>query len=307
MGKQILVPLDGSALAEVVLSQAAALARATSADLKLLRIVTPVETSQALLGHAIVPDNMRRHWEEAAVAQAHGYLAAIAGQLERSGLCVTIEVLEAEQVVEALIASARREPISTIAMSTHGRAGLRRWVLGSVADQLIQFSPKPVMLVRAHPPHKYPPDITYHTIIVPLDGSPFAEQALEHAQAIAMHCNAALVLLSVVPIARDAGLIAIGGDPMWLLEEHQEDLEKLTTYVNRVAARIQPSGLQVRVAVVDGPPSDQISHVSVREQGDLIVMATHGRGGIRRLWLGSVASQLIHTTDLPLMLIHAQE
>jgi nucleotide-binding universal stress UspA family protein len=104
-----------------------------------------------------------------------------------------------------------------IAMATHGRSGLGRWLLGSVAEKVLQAVPRPLLLVRAREfIPAIPIDVSYRRILVPLDGSPFAEQALGQAQAIAAATGATLMLVTVVPMLDDAALAEVGVVPAWI-------------------------------------------------------------------------------------------
>ena len=318
MKESILVPLDGSDLAEVALPQAVALARMTGRSLTLLRVAPlPVAYSQAVWG-APVPTST---WEaaEEEPKRAREYLekvAAMCAQSSRRGLGqsdldfeVNTQVLEGDPASEITEYVEKHLRVRAIVMATHARRGIARWVFGSVAERILQTSTVPLLLVRATKEDVVPPlpvrpldEVAYRTIVVPLDGSSFAEIALEQAQQIAAASGAKLVLMSALPEYPPL--------PDALTREEVQSLwnreyEWRTSYLEEVKARLHAEGLEVDTHIVCESPSQAILDLSARERADLIVMSTHGTGGLRRLWLGSVASEVIRRATQPLLLIRA--
>jgi nucleotide-binding universal stress UspA family protein len=180
-------------------------------------------------------------------------------------------------------------------------------VLGSVAEKVLQSASWPLLLVPARAHAAVPADVSYRTIVVPLDGSQFAEQALGQAQAIAATTGAVLVLISVVPLLDDLALTDVGIVPAWAEAERQEEIEQRSSYLAGVAARLEAEGFTVQPHVVGGTPTEQILHASAAEHADLIVMATHGHTGVQRLWIGSVATKVVRSADRPVLLVRAHE
>ncbi|HWQ13325.1 MAG TPA: universal stress protein [Roseiflexaceae bacterium] len=288
MTRRILVPLDGSPLAEAALPHAAALARAAGDELLLLRVVTPAETSQSLFWKATIPAELREEWEEATLERADIYLRDTAARLRGAGLRVTTEVSAADDAAEAIVARADQDPhIGLVAMATHGRGGLGRWVLGSVASKVLQAVATPLLLVRAREEAPPAAEVTYRTMLVPLDGSGFAELALAEARLLAAATGAELVLVAVVG--------------------EGEDATQAAAYLDEVATRLRADHLAVRTRVLAGSPAERLLEAADEEHADLIVMATHGRGGWRRLWLGSVASKVVEGATAPVLLVRAQQ
>jgi nucleotide-binding universal stress UspA family protein len=196
MQQQILVPLDGSTLAESILPHAGALARATSSTLKLLQVKPPPLMDMGGNGMTSILEN----WQKQALDAARAYLTGVADRLQSAGLVVQTEVLEGDQATCIVSSAEQDRDLLLIAMTTHGGGGMRRWVFGSVASKVLHTCPRPLLLKR---PSKdklpLPGEVTYHTIVVPLDGSPFAEGVLEQAQRFASAVGAMLLLVSVVP------------------------------------------------------------------------------------------------------------
>jgi nucleotide-binding universal stress UspA family protein len=314
--KTILVPLDGSALAEQVLPYARELAALLGAQVRLVRALTDVEpenvyaeTMIGVYGVAESPEAYREHRQRArAELRQHteGYLTTRAYDLEEAGLDVATEVLVGP-TGEVIVEDARSQGAALIMMATHGYGGLKRWTLGSVTDKVVHTATTPVFVVRGADsrPAAGP---TIKRILVPLDGSAFAEQALPLATELATCANAQLILLEAIAptIETLAGFRPIGrpiaryGESMELLHWHaQQNLGAL-------AEQLRTRGLRVKTSIVNGHAAEVIVDEATRRGVDLIVMATHGYSGLKRLALGSVAHKVLHTATMPLVLVRAQ-
>ncbi|HMA33996.1 MAG TPA: universal stress protein [Chloroflexia bacterium] len=279
MQTKILVPLDGSARAEAILPAAATLAREIGSSLVLLRVAPEF-------------------------AGAAAYLHAWAAELETRGLLVTTQVLGGAPA-PAIIEYARHAPgIGLIAMATHGRRGLDRWVGGSVAEAVLQRAGRPLLLVRAgdRAPQDAP-QLILHTILVPLDGSTFAAQALDEARHLARATAATLLLVSVMPAPEHLSLAEAGITPFWVMEARQEAARRMRQELGVTARRLLDEGLPVRVRLMHGDPAAEILHAATEEHTDLVLMATHGRNGLQRLWPGSVALQVVQAATRPVLLV----
>jgi nucleotide-binding universal stress UspA family protein len=188
-------------------------------------------------------------------------------------------------------------------MATHGRGGLGRWLLGSVTEKVLQGASTPQLLVRAQASPA--PSGPYRKIIVPLDGSKLAEQALTASLPLAQATGATLLLLTVVPSSgeqRDAGGAT---EQAWATAPPAAETDHWQRYLAQVAREQVPEGVGVQTHVVYGHPAAGILQVSDAPDADLIVMATHGRGGLQRLWLGSVAWKVVQHTHRPVLLVRA--
>jgi nucleotide-binding universal stress UspA family protein len=300
MNQHILIPLDGSALAEAVLPHAERFAQLSGSALTLLHVATEAERSQTQFWVATAPAELRQQWEQAALTEIHSYLAALASRLQTSGLSVRTEVLAAEDAAGAIIAYAQADPdLVLVAMATHGRGGLSRWVVGSVAAQVVRAGPKPILLVRAGEDAAPPSMAPYRAMIIPLDGSALAEQALAVALRLPGAAKATLVLVGAAPGRHDrdrsAAEPAGPGTP--------DQAEPLECYLRGVAQQLGADGFVARARLAIGAPAEAILRASSEEQADLIVMATHGRSGVSRLVLGSVAEEIVRHADLPVVLV----
>ena len=140
----------------------------------------------------------------------------------------------------------------------------------------------------------------YEKILVPLDGSDLSERAIRHAREIARGTRSEILLLQAVnlpmPVVPEAVLIP---DGKWLAEARKE----AARYLEGIAAPLREAGMRVRTLLDDRPPADAILHVATREEVELIVMSTHGRGGISRMLMGSVAERVFRATSRTVMLV----
>jgi nucleotide-binding universal stress UspA family protein len=307
MQPQILVPLDGSALAEGVLPHAAALARLSASGLVLLQVISSRSGLPSVAWRASERRELQQEWAEA-VKTTRASLEQIADRLRTDELTVQTVVSIGEPASEILACVTRTPGIQFIAMSTHGRAGLERAVFGSVAETVLHTAPVPVLLVRTHTDARPTSQtIAYSTILVPLDRDDFAEPALEQAQHLAATSSATLVLLTAV-LDRDGLICATEGMVSFAaLGELQAVASRMTIELAAQARRLEASGLHVRTMLVRGWPAEAILRTAAQEQADLIVMATHGRGGLQRLRLGSVALQVVQAAAVPVLLIRRSE
>jgi nucleotide-binding universal stress UspA family protein len=303
--KTILVPLDGSALAERVLPYARLLARTIDARLHLLRVVTdarhePVPLDDPTVrAEAGVPLGANEHDSAQAWTVlrqfAENNLAEHAARLRAGGLYVTYEVrvgAPAQMIVEVASECHAR----MIAMATRGNSGLTRWVLGSVADAVLHAAAAPVLLVRGNaPPPKHA--LSIKRIIVPLDGSELARQALPAAIELADFARAEVAVVQAITPSIEEYLSA--APPLAELRDKLR-AQALHEYELHVGGD-RPA--TVTAAVLVGHAAQAIAEEVDWRNADLVVMATHAYSGLRRWVHGSVADQLLHATTTPLLLV----
>jgi nucleotide-binding universal stress UspA family protein len=302
MTSQILVPLDGSALAEQALPCAVTLARGLPARLILFRAVSiPLDLEE------IVGDVFRN--TEAQIeqlkAEANNYLGQVASRLQELRLDTRM-VVEQGPAAKAIVDYAEQMAVQKIVMSTHGYSGFSRWRHGSVAERVLQAASVPVFLVRAQ--EKTPGDVqgalACQRILVPLDGSPVAEQVLPVAASVAQALEAEMVLLRV-PIAHVSG--SFTGEWYMPLEGTFETAKQIAeAYLDHVAERLRAGEVQVTTATRTGGVANAIIEYAEANQIDLIAMCTHGRTGLARWSLGSVADRVLRAGHIPLLLVRAR-
>jgi nucleotide-binding universal stress UspA family protein len=203
----------------------------------------------------------------------------------------------ADKVAEGICETIVEQGADLVVMSTHGHGGLGRWLYGSVADQVIRQSPVPVVLVPVTCDHAWEGDAP-RRILVPLDGSAFAEEVLDPAGKLASAMNAELLLVGASgPLEYEYGngvpFAGVGFDGA---------LQEARTYLEGVATRLRGAGHSVTVDAESGRPGPVIDGITRRRHVDLIAMATHGRGGVTRVALGSVATELLQRSTVPLFL-----
>ncbi len=279
MFTRILVPLDGTAESNSALPLARTVARATGGSITLLRVLPSGDQATSV---------------------AKRDLERIAAELQQSEVAVTAEVAAGDPAHE-ILELARKQQIELILMRTHGRSGLGRTVMGSVAEKVLSGTQIPIMLMR--PGARRISAI--RTLLVPLDGSPGAAVALATAVGLARSANAALRLVeAIVPIPMQVWA-GYGGymyyDPAW--DDEARDMAQ--NYVSAMTTRLHDAGLQVTGATREGPVvADCIVDEADFVSADLIVMSTHALKGVARAVLGSVADMVVRTANCPVLLIH---
>lgn len=282
MTKSVLVPLDGSDFAERALPYAATLARASDRPLLLLHVLTPTAPRGGELVH-----------EDAARAQ----LNAVAEQLRTDGRVVESVVSSTlrGRVAEVIIDVGQRHGCDLIVMSTHGRGGLGRWLYGSVADEVMRQGSLPLVLVSVTSDHGWPTTGALR-VLVPFDGSAIAEAAIKPMLASVRDLNPDLLLLQVVVAPR-------GGAAAYMFEDLPAEIDRARASLERLAETLRADGWHVRVQVIAGGVAASIANVAREERIDVIAMATHGRSGLARQVLGSVATETLRRATTPLLLV----
>ncbi|HWQ15114.1 MAG TPA: universal stress protein, partial [Roseiflexaceae bacterium] len=208
---------------------------------------------------------------------------------------------------EVIVETAEGEHVALIAMATHGYSGLKRWALGSTADKVVHATGTPVLLVRGEAPA--PQEVRIRRILLPLDGSRLARQALPLAAELAVRARGELLLLrAIVPTLE----IMAGMPPSARMPVQYEDLtEPMRAFaqqeLNELAEQLRAEVPQVVSLAPIGPAAEVIVDEAAAHHADLIVMATHGYSGLKRWALGSTADKVLHTSTTPLILVRARE
>ena len=289
---RIVVPLDGSPLAESALSVAASIAREKDLPLELVRVVVPLIPAPGVEAATLEDEASSAARDREAV----DYLADAGARVTREHrLPVSVSVLRG-RAVDAVAAHA--DGAALVVMTTHGRGGLSRAWLGSVTDGLVRRLECPMLVVR--PPEHPTPFAPFHRVLIPVDGSGTAEQVIEDAVWLAGH-GAEYVLLSVVtPVTALLGVLAGRTTGP---EVETESMDVAAKYLHALAQRVRPSVEHLRIEVLlDASPWAAILDFADKEQCDLIAMATRGRSGLGRLALGSVADKVLRSATLPVLL-----
>lgn len=281
MLRSILIPLDGSQLAERALAYATAISVPTAARLILMRTIG-----------------------EGDEGTAARYLSDIADELRGRGfVCVTVTPRGAPA---RWIAAEAGVGVDLVAMSTHGRSGPSRWLFGSVAESVVASSPVPVLVERAWQPIRRELFVSDQpTLLVPLDGSSFAECALDSAAALAEDLGAELVLLRVQQAATELLHDEFGRTIAYLDELDDRSTTVAAEYLEGLVGRLTKRwpDVSIHTDVQFGEPAACIAEAASTTGAALVFMATHGRTGVRRAVMGSVAGQVLEHGDTPLVLI----
>jgi len=279
---RILVPLDGSGLAEQVLPYARLLGQRLDSRIELLRVFEPPSPD---LNVGLNPAMYAHRTNEFVEQQAMDYLNGVAGDLRDAGIRVSTAVLHGS-FAPHIVDEAENEPDTLIAMCSHGRSGLTRWLRGSVTDKILHVTKDPLLIVRAKSGPSRPAEANIKTIIVPLDGSALAEQILPHAGTIAVAMESQVILVTVtsddVPDAAAADCL------------------------RRSAEKLRQAGVSsVEERVVRGAPAAEIVDLAHQVPDSLVAMTTYGRSGVGRWLMGSVADRVVRDSESPVLVIRA--
>ncbi len=302
MYTKILIPLDGSKTAEKALPYARFLAGALKLPVELLAVVdivemaTHISADRARYLETMIQDNVRNSEE---------YLKRVAGTFPGIASKCTVEKGKAEQMI---LETAAADKGTLVTMATHGRSGINRWLLGSVAEKVLRGTTNPVLLVRATEERKVEGTATWKSVVVPLDGSELAESVLPTVAELAKTFKLGVVLFRAYNIPYNAygtgeGYYAIDYEELLraMKEEAVDYLEKKTEAVKKL-------GLDnVAYSVKEGLAADEIISLAQRTPEGLIAMCTHGRSGVKRFMLGSVTETVVRHSSDPVLVIRASQ
>ena len=281
--RHIAIPLDGSEFAEHSLPAAEALSEAFNARLTLISVLADKGQIDTL--------GQEREY----------YLETVANKLREKGIAVKT-ALRSGSVTERLNDLTCEDGVDMVVMSSHGRSGFQRWLLGGVATGIMQTVNCPVMIV--HPKEGVEaPEVKFNKLLVTLDGSEYAERVLPYVKS-SYRFNS-VVLLLAVPEVPEAEMYGGMVEEIRQLRRQAED--QALEYLNRVASELQEEGIETEVIVAGSRPAQTIISVAEGEDVDVVMMASHGRGGLDRLFVGSVADRVVHQTEIPIFLVPIQE
>ena len=284
---RILVPLDGSEQAKSALPYAVTMA-APNGTIVLLTVVPSADDLTTERGGPLQ------------IA-----LNAAAGELRAAGHVIETEV-RAGHPAQQIVAAAAEGGATMIVIGSHGRGAIDRLFHGSVADQVARTATRPVMVVRA--PRHQPGAVGIARLVLPLDGSPVAEQSLPVATAIARRLATPLFLVRAVNIMEYMPPALGMGEaiPFEAYDQTETELNQdAHDYLDTMATHLREQGFSVTTKVLSGPPAAAITEAT--KPGDVIVLCSHERSGVMRWLMGSVAEELVHEDDVPVILAPASE
>ncbi len=322
MFERILVPLDGSERAERALPVAAQLAHVSGGSVILLRVAAG--TALAIWAMRETPE-LIKETIESAKARAADYLARVAASPELAGLTVQTQV-QSGVPAQCILSAAQEHLADLIILGSHGETGFKRWLLGSVAQQVTRHSPVPVLVLHERgsvPTHLSSEDQQPIRILVALDGSSLAEVALMPAAylsaALSAPARGALHLALVVPLPELAISSQRGDLPAMRDEAKRQAMAYLEAVMHRLdQGELASLDLQITASVAIQPDVAE-TLISMAETGAhlegsepaggsyVLALATHGRSGVNRWMMGSVAERILGATILPLLIIRPQK
>ena len=302
MPRSILVPVDGSNFAEHALPYALGVARRTGAHVHLVLVHVPFEVvspSYPLADELAERESLQRD-EDAA------YIERLVQRLKPSGVQLKPALLRGH-VTASIARFVEEESIDLVVMTTHGRAGLQRAWLGSTADSLLRRLIIPLLIVRpAEETREVEPraDIRFSRVVAALDGSRTAEDALRDAIELGVAGDASLIIAHVLQPPITAYSPYIPHAVQITQDEVAIRREGMDRYMERLSKVPWLEGRRItRELRVDYHAAHAILEIARKTDADLIVLGTHGRGGLRRMILGSVADKVIRGTHRP-VLVH---
>lgn len=309
---RIILPLDESGVSE----QAIPFARSLALSLSLpMTLVEAVEPDSPAITQSL---NSGRRWMEPARqrhARAQEYLEVIAARLEEDGIRTDAATPNLEPA-SGIVDVASRDKDSLIVMASHGRTGIARWWMGSVADKVLQMANNPVLVIRASQGITPGAGRLPTRLVVPLDGSDMAELALPHVAYLAGRLRIPVTLLQATPTeeeyfryaAAGAGISPPAAPSSPSISELVQSIKVETQgYLEDRVSLLKEQGVaDLDVELAQGNPAEAIVDRVASDEGSIVVMTTHGRSGVSRMMLGSVAERVVRQSSCPVLLIRTQ-
>jgi Universal stress protein UspA and related nucleotide-binding proteins len=298
MYSKILIPLDGSPTSEKVLPFARILAHTLKLPVELLEVVDiSAATAHVAADKARYLDTIIAEGERA----SREHLAEVAADF--AGVHVDCTV-ERARPADAIIARAEAEPGTLIAMATHGRSGINRWMMGSVAEKVLRGTTTPLFLVRAAEETTSARAVSIKSIVVPLDGSALAESVLPSIAEIAKTLDAEIVLCRAYELAASTYYGSEDYLPKYdeILRELKAEVED---YLQNKITELKAYGVTKASWVgLEGSGADEIVRYANGHPDVLVAMCTHGRSGVTRWTLGSVTEKVVRHSNQPVLVLH---
>jgi len=294
--ERILVPLDGSESAQLALPYAEKLAGRLGSRITFIYVIESADDKQYQMHQLDLQKIV-----EATKSGIEVYLD------ERGGKEVKVDaVILTGNPAEEIVNYSDKENIGLIVMSTHGRSGIKRWAMGSVADKVLRATAKPLALIRGR---RAEPGASekgmLNKILATLDGSKQSEAVIPYVEELASKLKTEVIVLQVV--APDYHIYTAGGPEYGVYSEQQIDSARAFArdYLERIVASLKEKGIAAMSHVMSGTATDEIIKFADASDIGLVAMITHGRSGVSRWALGSVAERVLRAGNAPLLLIRA--
>jgi len=295
----MLIPLDGSKLAEQVLPYARYLAKA---------LTLPVELFQAVDAEALemLTNPAQGRYVDTILnekrANSAEYLETVGRSFEQIRVSSVVEIGKPEDLI---LEKAAADSQTLIIMATHGRSGVQRWMLGSVADKVLHGVANDLFLVRATEQGKTDGAAPLTKVIVPLDGSPLAEKVLPHVIELGTKMPLEVILMRAYALPPAISPNEYAGYGQELFDQLEADAKD---YLARKTKELAERGLAEISSVVDlGYGAEEITLLARKTPDNFIAMCTHGRSGVKRWVLGSVTDRVVRHSGDPVLIIRAAE
>ena len=298
MFTRLLIPLDGSKTAEQVMPWARRFADSFQLPVELLAVVD--------VGTLLTSVERARQFDkliEQTSRHSKAYLERVSGRFVGSRVKRSVEQGSA---AELIIEKAAADKSTLIAMTTHGRSGLNRWLLGSVAEKVLRGTTNPLLLVRIAHEVKVEGEAAPKSIVVPLDGSELAEAVLPTVTKIAKRLGIEVFLFRAYnnpysPFISGRGQYAVNVDE--LMKDIRDEARH---YLEAKIAELSERGVeQISYLLQEGVAADEIVSVAKHTPDSLIAMCSHGRSGVKRWVLGSVAETVVRHSNSPVLVLRA--
>jgi nucleotide-binding universal stress UspA family protein len=297
MYTKILVPLDGSITAEKVLPFVRSLANGLRIPVELLGVIALSEmTAHIRIGKARFLDAMI----EAVARNSDEYLRRVGRSFAGTEVkCTTLK----GKPDEVIVREAAVDINTLICMATHGRSGINRWLMGSVSEKVLRSTTNPLLLIRAADEAKTEGDAVLKSIVVPLDGSEFAEGVLPTAASLAKELKLKIILLRAYSMPTDAY-----ADDNYYAENYEKIItgirEEAVEYLDNKTEEMRRLGIDdVSCLLRDGFAAEEIIAVGQDTPNNLIAMCTHGRSGVKHWALGSVTERVVRHSGDPVLIV----
>ena len=295
MYEKILVPLDGSELAQIALPYAEKLAKTLGSQLILIYVTESDEDKYHYM-HQFYLQQM----VDAAKRDAERFQ-----DIQGMGAIKVDSVMAVGDPAEEIVEYAGKQDVRLVIMSTHGRSGIKRWALGSVADKVLRAAKQPIALIRAKGAR---PDMLgerniLSKILVALDGSKESEAVIPYIEELASKLQAEVILLQV--IAPDYHIYAAGGPEYGVYAEQQiESMKKFARdYLEEIVTGLKQREVTAKAEIVLGTAAETIINFADQTNASLVAMTTHGRSGVSRWAIGSVAERVLRSGNTPVLLV----
>lgn len=300
--RSVLVPLDGSRLAEAVMPLVGRLAKAVDARVMLLHV---------LEDHSPEEIHGEHHLSEANGAQA--YLHDVADTLRAAGveeIALHVHENREHDVARAIVQHANEFAVDLVVLANHGSGGMREFLFGTIAQKVIRQGTIPVITVPVRHLSDMPPYSGLKSIVMALNGTAEAEAALEPTVWIAQGYDVPVRVAAAVETAATmtgenrviASMIPSATRAVLQIQE-----EATREYLKGVVALLEARGVRASSVMLRGDPADAITTEAIQSGAGLLVLATHGRSGLGGLWAGSVGSRVLVKYGKPLLLVHAPD